>query len=125
MKSIAVFFSVIFSVFLFTPVEGNSGDLNKGNAAISSGGEKTSFIVYGSCGMCKQRIEKAAKSVDGVKHASWDQEEQMLTIKYDSDKVDVMKVHEVIAAVGHDTEKVKAADSKYQNLPDCCKYRED
>jgi len=32
------------------------------------------FKVAGNCGMCKARIEKAAKSVDGVSGADWDKE---------------------------------------------------
>ena len=30
------------------------------------------FKVYGNCGMCEKRIEKAASSVDGVSKADWD-----------------------------------------------------
>ena len=30
------------------------------------------FKVFGNCGMCKSRIEKAAKAVDGVSMAEWD-----------------------------------------------------
>jgi len=36
--------------------------------AVVFAGEKTEkFKVYGNCGMCEKRIEKAANSVDGVK----------------------------------------------------------
>jgi len=36
-----------------------------------------------------------------------------------------MEIHEAIAAVGHDTEKVKATDEAYEELHTCCKYPRD
>ncbi|MFN2396540.1 MAG: heavy-metal-associated domain-containing protein, partial [Bacteroidales bacterium] len=68
--------------------------------------EKTEFKVYGACGMCESRIEKAAKSVDGVNAADWNRETKMLTIDYDDAKVNLDNVHKKIAEAGHDTEKV-------------------
>lgn len=84
---------------------------------------ETSFTVHGSCGMCKDRIENAAKSVDGVKKAEWDIDKQTLSLKY-AENVNMEKVHEVIAEAGHDTEKMKANDGVYENLPGCCHYRD-
>lgn len=37
-------------------------------------------------------------------------------------EVEEAKIHEKIASVGHDTEKVKATDKAYNSLPGCCKY---
>ena len=85
--------------------------------------EKTEkFEVAGNCGMCETRIEKVAKSVDGVLSADWDKETKMIEVKYDSDKVDIQKVDMAIAKVGHDTEMHKASDEVYDKLPGCCKY---
>jgi len=85
--------------------------------------EKTEkFEVAGNCGMCETRIEKAAKSVDGVLSADWDKETKMIEVKYDSDKVDIQKVDMAIAKVGHDTEMHKASDEVFDKLPGCCKY---
>jgi len=80
------------------------------------------FEVGGACEMCKDRIEKAARSVDGVSSAEWSIEDHILHLSYNSKKVKLVDVHKAIAAVGHDTEKVKAPDSVYNNLPDCCLY---
>jgi len=86
-------------------------------------GEKTEkFKVYGNCGMCEKRIEKAANSVDGVQSADWNKESKMMEVKFDDAKTDVHKVHMAIAKVGHDTEMHKAKDSVYNDLPGCCKY---
>jgi hypothetical protein len=40
----------------------------------------------------------------------------------DERKIDELTIHKNIAAVGHDTQKVKATDEAYNNLHDCCKY---
>lgn len=81
-----------------------------------------SFKVTGNCDMCKARIEKAAK-VEGVTKANWDSEKQLLTVTFNPAKVKIDDLQSKIAAVGHDTEKVKADDKVYDKLPGCCKYR--
>jgi copper chaperone CopZ len=80
------------------------------------------FEVKGNCGICKARIEKAAKSVDGVISANWEQETKMLTVKFDTQKTDVHKIQMAIAKVGHDTPMHKAPDDVYNSLPGCCHY---
>ncbi len=79
------------------------------------------FKVWGSCEMCKARIEKAAKT-DGVSKAEWSDETKILTLIYDPSKVNSDDVLKKIATVGHDTEKFKADDKVYNSLPACCKY---
>lgn len=80
------------------------------------------FKVYGNCGMCEARIEKAAKGVDGVSSADWDQDTKMIEVKYNAGEVEMMDIHKAIAKVGHDTEKVEAEDKVYNDLPGCCQY---
>lgn len=80
------------------------------------------FEVKGNCGMCEDRIEKAAKSVDGVTTADWNQETKMLELSFDESKSSVQKVQLAIAKVGHDTPMHKADDDVYNALPGCCKY---
>jgi mercuric ion binding protein len=78
--------------------------------------------VAGNCGMCETRIEKAAKSVEGVTSADWDKESKMLEVTFDSEKSDLHKIHLAVAEVGHDTKMHKASDEVYDALPGCCKY---
>ena len=80
------------------------------------------FKVYGNCSMCENRIEKAAKSVDGVTAADWNKQTKMIEVTFDASKTDVHKVHMAIAKVGHDTDMHRAKDETYNALPDCCKY---
>ena len=84
--------------------------------------KKEEFEVAGNCGMCKTRIEKAAKSMDGVSAAEWSQESKIIKVTYDSGKTDIHKVHMAIAKSGHDTKMHKASDEVYDKLPGCCKY---
>ena len=114
---------VLFSAGLMQAETNNQTNLTSAEI-ISETGEKTSFKVYGKCGMCENRIEKAANALDGVTSANWNRESEMLTIEYNPEKVDVKDVHKAIAEVGHDTEKMKADDKTYKSLPGCCKYRD-
>jgi len=80
------------------------------------------FKVYGNCGMCEKRIEKAAKSVDGVTSADWDKETGSIEVSFDKSKTDVDKIQIAIADIGHDTDLHKADDKVYNALPVCCQY---
>lgn len=76
--------------------------------------------VWGNCGMCKARIEKAAKAA-GATTAVWNEDSKMLTYKYAS-AATAKKVEAAVAQVGHDTENLTAPDAVYEQLHECCKY---
>lgn len=83
---------------------------------------KTDTIkVFGECGMCQDRIEKAAK-LEGVSSASWNEDSKLLVVTYDSAKTSNDAIQKKVASVGHDTEKYKADDKVYAKLPGCCHY---
>ena len=79
--------------------------------------------VYGNCAMCKSRIETALDQ-KGIKLAKWDTKTKDLQVVYNSDKISEQQIHEIIAGIGHDTDKVKAKDEVYSTLPFCCLYRD-
>jgi len=79
--------------------------------------------VYGNCAMCKKRIETALDS-KGIKQASWDPKTKELQVVYNSSKITELEIHQLVASVGHDTDKVKAKDEVYADLPFCCLYRD-
>jgi len=79
------------------------------------------FDVAGNCGMCKQRIEKAAK-IDGVSEAVWDSKTGKATVKYNAKTTSPTAIKQAIAAVGHDTDEVRAKDEVYATLHQCCLY---
>ncbi|PKB44344.1 copper chaperone CopZ [Cellulophaga sp. RHA19] len=81
-----------------------------------------SFGVRGNCGMCKNTIEKAAYSVEGVTAANWDKDKKKIDVSFDDTKTDAMTIHKAIAASGYDTEKVAGSEEAYDGLPGCCQY---
>lgn len=81
--------------------------------------------VLGLCGMCKNRIERAAYSVRGVSSARWDQEKQLLTVSYRADRTSQEEIERTIAKAGHDTEHFITDEETYANLHHCCKYPRD
>lgn len=84
---------------------------------------KTNIKVFGNCIMCKERIEGALDR-GGIKFASWDPKTKNLEVVYNSKKITEEEIHKIIASVGHDTEKTKAANEVYADLPFCCLYRD-
>ena len=116
MRTIKIFIAavlvVVFGATTFAQTKTNSTKVTTKTESIK---------VMGNCGMCKTRIEKAAK-IDGVSKAEWNDETKMLTLVYDPSKVKSDDVQRKIAAVGHDTEKFKANSKVYDKLPGCCKY---
>jgi RND family efflux transporter, MFP subunit len=85
--------------------------------------QHATFGVSGICDLCKDRIEKAAKSVKGVSSAVWNVKTKKISVEYTSILANIDSIYNAIAKVGHDTEKIKAVDIVYNSLPECCKYR--
>ena len=83
----------------------------------------TMILVQGKCEICKDRIEKAAKSVKGVSSANWDQKTKQLHLNFDPAQTSVDAISKAVAKAGHDTDKYKADNATYNALPSCCKYR--
>lgn len=94
-----------------------------GMLAVNAQNIKTIKIdVAGNCGMCKARIEKAVKTLDGIQTADWNKDTKVLTVAFNETKTDLTKIQTVVAGVGHDTKAIKAKDEVYNNLHGCCKY---
>jgi copper chaperone CopZ len=93
-----------------------------GVSAVFAANKTENFKVYGNCEMCKEKIEKAAKAVDGVSSAVWSIETKMLALTFDDSKTSVDKVQVALAKDGHDTETYKATNDAYNKNASCCKY---
>ena len=79
------------------------------------------FKVSGNCGMCKNKIEKAAKEA-GAKTADWNVDTKDLTITYKTSSTNTAKIQQKIAAVGYDNAGAKATTEAYKKLHGCCQY---
>ncbi len=86
---------------------------------------KATIEVDGVCGMCKERIEKAAIRTKGVKSAIWSLEIHELKLIFDERKTNTETISKNIAAVGHDTKIIKATEEAYNSVHACCRYRDD
>ena len=95
-----------------------------GNVAIAQKVQTIKFEVGGNCEMCKERIEKSV-DVKGVKYAEYHLEDHQMAVTFSTKKITEMEIHQLIANVGHDTDKVKASDEVYEGLHHCCKYRDE
>jgi len=80
------------------------------------------FKVWGNCGMCEKKIEEAASKIKGVIKADWIAEKGQMILIYNPAQTNVEEVQKAIAAVGYDTEKVRADDKVYNKLHGCCQY---
>lgn len=81
------------------------------------------FKVSGNCEMCKERIEISTKKLNGIINADWNIKTKMLKVSFDKNLINIDKIRTNIANVGHDNGKYKSTDEVYNNLPECCKYR--
>ena len=97
-------------------------DNNKAETIIELMGTETSFAVKGNCKMCKKTIETSALSLDGVHKANWDVKTKQINLVYDEQLVELMTIHNTIAASGYSTELVDLNQEAYDNLPLCCQY---
>ena len=83
---------------------------------------KTEVVkIYGNCGMCKSKIEKAG-SLKNIAQVSWDKETKMATLSYDASKTNQEEILKRIALAGYDSDVFLAPDKAYSSLDDCCQY---
>lgn len=120
MKKGILLVAMLLGAFAFS--QANAQSTANTQTEIAQATDSATFQVNGKCGMCKKRIEKVANELEGVSSANWDVESKEFTAQYDASKVSEKEIQQKIASVGHDTEKVKATDAAYNNLPGCCKY---
>lgn len=109
MKTLNIYAALLFSIFAI-------------NFSFAQTAIKTEAIkVWGNCGMCKNKIEKAAKT-GGASTANWNEETKILNISYNTSSSNSDKIQKAIAASGYDTENFKADEKAYNKLMACCKY---
>jgi len=77
--------------------------------------------IYGNCGMCKTKIEKAG-NLKNIAKVDWNEDTKMATLTYDESKTNQDEILKRIALVGYDSEKFLAPADVYSKLPSCCQY---
>lgn len=81
------------------------------------------FKVYGTCEMCKHRIEISIGKLSGIWSADWNVDSKSVVVKYDRSKIDMDKIEKIVADAGHDTDKFMAKEEVFNKLPECCQYQ--
>ena len=107
--------NTILTLLLFATLATFSQDKKSKNA-------KFTTEINGNCEHCKQRIEKTALSVQGVKSANWNIDSKQLTVILNEQKTDVAAVKKAVAKAGHDSDTDKTTTLIYNALPQCCQY---
>ena len=87
----------------------------------SSSEKVETFKVWGNCEKCKKTIESAC-AVDGVIEKNWDVESTLMTVKFDTTKITLDGIEQLIAKSGYDNNAYYGDDYAYGKLPDCCQY---
>ncbi len=77
--------------------------------------------VYGNCGMCEAKIEKAG-NIKKIANVDWNHETQMAALTYDTKKTNQDEILKRIALAGYDSDKFLAPDDVYSTLHGCCQY---
>jgi periplasmic mercuric ion binding protein len=114
--------AIVFSSFLFLLILIFQAEKTQ---AQGRNVEEVTLTVLGNCGMCKDRIEKAAYTVRGVRRADWDMNKQKLTLSFRNDRTDQETIERAIAKAGHDTENFLTDEKTHANLHHCCVYKRD
>jgi mercuric ion binding protein len=73
------------------------------------------------CDECKERIEKALAFEKGIKSATVNTEDKMVTVVYYNKRTTPEKIRVAIANIGYDADEVPAKKETYDKLPKCCK----
>ncbi len=109
MKTLNIYAALLFSIFAI-------------NFSFAQTSVKNEIIkVQGNCGMCKNKIEKAAKA-GGATTAFWNEHTRALAVSYNSAGTNSEKIQKAIAASGYDTQHFEASDKAYNKLMGCCQY---
>lgn len=131
MKNLIIVFFLTLSIQALTSIEIQAARSSKfakhffvhgSNMLLQNAVKDTSITVYGNCSSCKKAIEKTAKSVKGVKTASWDKKKKILSVQYDLSETSLNTIEKAIIDIGYDTENMRAEESVYNELHECCKY---
>jgi copper chaperone CopZ len=94
--------------------------ITQSNAQIKNA--KTEVVkIYGNCGMCKSKIDKAG-SLKNVAQVDWNKETKMATLSYDANKTNPEEILKRIALAGYDSDTFLAPDKAYSSLDGCCQY---
>ncbi len=96
-----------------------------GFVAVSFAQDKTITAVINTpsvqCSMCKSKIEKNLKKIDGISSVKVDYKKKTTTVSWENDKTNLEKIKTAISKSGYDADNILADEAAYNDLADCCK----
>lgn len=115
-----ILLTTVVALLATVSLTAQTGMVKKTTKAAST--EKTeTFLVLGNCGMCQRIIEKASIAA-GASKATWDMDNDQLTVTFDPAKTSADAIQKAVAEAGYDNVGYKAPDAVYNDLHGCCKY---
>ncbi|MCC5922742.1 MAG: heavy-metal-associated domain-containing protein [Crocinitomicaceae bacterium] len=92
------------------------------SCAVFKGGqnETAEIKTNAECGMCKDKIEGELNYVKGIRFAELDVDSKVLTVKFNTNKIDSATIKKKISEIGYSADEVPADPTAQQKLPDCC-----
>ena len=72
------------------------------------------------CGMCKDRIEDKLNYTKGVVFAELTVDTKILKVRYNTKKISLDVIKNILSSLGYDADEVKAVPSAVAKLPKCC-----
>ena len=73
------------------------------------------------CNSCKVRLEEKLNHISGIRFAELNLESKDLKVSYNSKKISLNKIRNIISQVGYNADHIPAKANSVKNLPDCCK----
>lgn len=86
-----------------------------------AGGHKIEIKTSAICDMCKETLEYDLAFEKGVKEATLNLEDKVLTVVYNPKRTNPKKLRERITKVGYHADWMARDNDSYEGLPLCCK----
>lgn len=84
-------------------------------------GFKVEIQTSGICEMCQYTLEKDMAFEKGVKEASFNLDDKVMTVVYNPKKTDAQTIRTRITMVGYHADTLARDPMAYDKLPMCCK----
>ena len=111
MKSILISFSILLSLTVLAQKE----------PIKVAKGYQVEIQTSAICEMCQHTIEWELTFAKGIKDASLNLDNKVVTVLYNPDKITAEEIRERISSVGYHADELKRDSAAYENLPFCCK----
>ena len=82
-------------------------------------------IPTAQCNMCVAKIENALNGIDGILKYKVELETYRVKIKYDTDKLSLQSIEQLISKAGYQANNLSADADAYNKLAMCCRLPKD